>query len=331
MWTSLTRRAAWSTTPSFADNEVLIIQPRGGGADVEAYVKLTLSSGPTAGGSGDGAHKWYTWDASEGSGSMVTPGDCFLIGTNEPPKQKIYADSIIGWSNAIIGVFTSLSQWPQAMAAGMAHFINSNKNLQTLSSSYLSLRAQFGDMLNTVFAKLDGSNVTKALKQAIQGNNESMDLTVTRVTGTPAAAGQIGLDGLQNGIGQVLLWPPATTTDNVPLSADDLREYQTDDFLELGNLRWELGSTPWQVFQGSVLTATVRLADGYTYDANDLIAVNASGTLHLDGRDIHLGLVLQQIFKRNSPNIGGKGGTAGQYWKRGSGDEDAGWGRWASG
>ena len=69
------------------------------------------------------------------------------------------------------------------------------------------------------------------------------------------------------------------------------------------------------------------LAGGYVYDANDVPALNATADFVLDGRDIHLGLVIVAILKRAAANIGGKGGAAGKVWAYLSSNSNATWRR----
>ena len=170
----------------------------------------------------------------------------------------------------------------------------------------------------------------KRLRLLVQGNNESQTLRIKRVAVNPTAAGEISLANLNNGIGQLILWPPATTKDGTPFDVDDLKEYKSSDFLSYGSLEWVIGDTPWIKFgigNTQLLTASVFLADGYTYNAADLPALDAYADFVLEGRDIHLGLVIPAILKRSSPNIGGNGGAAGRLWAYLTSATDATWRR----
>ena len=227
----------------------------------------------------------------------------------------------IGWNVAMLpGYIPTIAQHRAELPDGEDNAPAQTTTFLTAAFKTLSV-AGFVSLLEGLSATLLGR-----LRRLVQGNNESISMTVTRVTGTPSAAGQVGLDGLVNGVGQVLLWPAVTDTDSGPVRVADLREYQSEDFLDLGDLQWEFGATPWGTFAGSVLQASVILADDYTYQASDLPALNATATLTMEGRDIHLGRVLRQILKKAMPNIGGKGGIPGQFWKRGTSNTNAGWG-----
>ena len=186
----------------------------------------------------------------------------------------------------------------------------------------VGLDLQFGSRIVRLFESMTGVWL-KRLRKIIQGNNETETLRVTRVGNTPSNPGEIYILHPQNG--QALLYPPAATKAGTPFSVADLREFKAGDFLTWGSVEWEIGDTPWNTFSGNVLQANVVLADGYTYDAADVPALNAAADLVLEGRDIHLGLVIPAILKRVGINIGGKGGTEGDYWNRSTGDENAGW------
>ncbi len=191
-----------------------------------------------------------------------------------------------------------------------------------------ALIRSLGSLWDRMLVTLEGTaSILKRARQIIQGNNETQTLSVTRVAGNPAAAGEIYLGNLANGIGQLLFWPPSATKDGTAFELEDLREYQSGDFLSYGGLEWEIGAQPWVTFQGSILTATVMLADGYVYDAADVPALNAAADFVLEGRDIHLGLVVAAILKRAANNLGGKGGAAGKIWAYLSSDTDATWRR----
>ena len=236
-------------------------------------------------------------------------------GSYTPPSAGI------GWNVAMLAAYVpSVAQHRAALPDGEDNAPAQTTTFLTGTFKKLSVTA-FVTLLEGLSSTLLGR-----LRRLVQGNNESISFTVTRVTGNPTQAGEVGLDNLMNGVGQILLWPPATDGDNVPLSVTDLREYQSGDFLDLGSLQWEFGATPWNTFSGSILQASVDLADDYTYQASDLPAVNATATMTLDGRDIHLGRVVRQILKKAVSNIAGKGGTQGQFWKRGTSNTNAGWG-----
>ena len=178
-----------------------------------------------------------------------------------------------------------------------------------------SLIKSLGSLWDRMLVVLEATgSILKRARQIIQGTNEKQTLSVTRVNATPTGPGEIWLGNVQNGTGQALLWPPAATKDGTAFEIEDLREFKAGDFLSYGGLEWEIGDTPWTTFQGSVLQANVVLAEGYVYDANDVPALNAVADFVLEGRDIHLGLVVAAILKRAANNLGGKGGAAGKVW-----------------
>ena len=225
------------------------------------------------------------------------------------------------WNVAMLQAYVpSLAQHREALPDG-----DDNSPAQTTTF----LTGAFKKLSVTAFVTLlEGlsASLLARVRRLVQGNNETITLRVKRVNGTPAAAGEFSLDGLSDGVGQVLLYPPTTEKGGSPITVGEIKEFQSGDFVDYNGIEWELGATPWDTFAGNVVQASMQLAPGYTYDANDLPAVNAFADLELEGRDIHLGLVVRQILKRVGVNLGGKGGTQGQYWRRNATDSDAGWG-----
>ena len=196
-----------------------------------------------------------------------------------------------------------------------------------IPSNRIGLNGTFGARIVRLFEALPLAWL-KRLRKIVQGNNETETLSVRRVNLTPAAPGEIYLGNLNNGVGQLLFWPPAQTKDGTVFLVSDLKEFKVGDFLSYGGLQWEIDAQPWIKFgNAGVLTSNVLLAGGYVYDANDVPALNATADFVLDGRDIHLGLVIVAILKRAAVNIGGKGGAAGKIWAYMSSNSNATWRR----
>lgn len=154
-------------TPTFAPGHVLRISPRGTGANIGSYVDLTIGA----------AHSgYYTWTASAGSGDMTSLNEVYLVGGDTQPTQTVPSEALTNLGG-LLPRLVALGSWPAAMASGMASFINANKNLNPLASSYTNLRDNFRDLLNTVFARLDGSNLTAKFKSDVQGPSEPYTVT----------------------------------------------------------------------------------------------------------------------------------------------------------
>ena len=227
----------------------------------------------------------------------------------------------IGWNVAILPAYVpSIAQHRAALPDG-------EDNAPAQTTTFLT--GAFKKISLTAFVTLlEGlsSALLARVRRLVQGNNENMILRVKRVSGTPDEAGEFSVDNQSNGVGQVLLYPPGTDKSGSPITLAEIKEFQSGDFVDYNGIEWELGATPWTTFSGNVVQASMQLTPGYTYDANDLPAVDAFADLELEGRDIHLGLVVRQILKRVAVNLAGKGGGAGKFWKYGTNDEDAGWG-----
>ena len=278
-------------------------------------------------------------------------GAVFYVQSQSPFEPKKYLKITLTADGTLVGANNAAYIYAAATVekVGVLDAATKLQLIRTIQPTQLFLRIPAMAITNPTWLDQDGGNATvlvaafvqklivaiegttgiwlKRLRKIIQGNNETETLSATRVAVTPAAAGQINIQNLVNGIGQVLFWPPAQTKVGTPFSTADLREFKAGDFLSYGNLEWEIGDTPWTTWQDNVLQANVVLADGYAYDANDVPALNATADFVLEGRDIHLGLVIPAILKRAAQNIGGKGGASGKLWAYVSSASDAAWRR----
>ena len=286
-------------------------------AGVELAVTLTTAAQKSGAGNGERLWAEANWVLT-GAISPNEVGDYFRW--SEYSAGDVAVDSaVITALGPLLTRLRALPNFAAALASSLAAYLSADPAP--------SGRATLMTALVTAFESMSAA-LLKRLRLLWQGNNESQTLTVMRVGATPAAAGQIYLGNLANGIGQLLFWPPATLKDGTtPFSVADLKEFQSGDFLDYGALQWEIGATPWMTFQDNVLTATVRLADGYIYDAGDVPALNAAHDLTLEGRDIHIGLVVAAILKRAATNLGGGGGAAGKIWAYVSSNSNASWRR----
>lgn len=75
------------TAPTLADNDVIRLHPQGGSAG--GLVTITLSSGPTAFGSGVAAGKWYSFDAVTVAGNPVGHPRVYRLTTQSRARIQI--------------------------------------------------------------------------------------------------------------------------------------------------------------------------------------------------------------------------------------------------
>ena len=283
--------------PYYPSGKVLYLQSPNG-----HHCTLALSAAATLVGAGSGAYLYFAATVSDKTGDIgrtTDEKDWWLLSDEQPSDLDIALPA-------------------RDIIDGDTRWLKAN------GSNATTLAAAFVQKLITAIEATTGTWL-KRLRKIIQGNNETETLKVTRVAATPSNSGEIYILHPQNG--QALLYPPAATKAGTPFSVSDLREFKAGDFLTWGGVEWEIGDTPWNVFQGNVLQANVVLADGYTYDAADVPALNAAADLVLEGRDIHLGLIIPAILKRAAANIGGKGGAAGKVWSYLSSNANATWRR----
>ena len=110
------------------------------------------------------------------------PGGSGLLKISDtlPAKARIDEDAI-NLNGAFLARLRLLDTWGQAMAAGMSDFIEDEKNDDPLPSDYISLRTSFRDLLNAIFARLDGSNLTAAFRADVRGPWEPYTVTADQV------------------------------------------------------------------------------------------------------------------------------------------------------
>ena len=177
-------------TPVLAVGHRLRISPRGTGAAIGSHVELLISSGPTAvAGPDGGASRRYDWSASSGAGDMTALNGVYLVGTEDQPDQTVPGEALTGLGG-LLARLVLLGAWPAAAAAGLARFIAANSALDPVASAYTSLRDRVRDLLDAVFARLDGSNLTAAFRDDVRGPWEPYTVTAdqTRLANIAAVA-----------------------------------------------------------------------------------------------------------------------------------------------
>ena len=180
-------------------------------------------------------------------------------------------------------------------------------------SSSAVMAAQIVDLATKLVLR-DGSNVTDALRAAIQGINESARLKQKYVLKAGATAagewsdygsgsGGINLLARQEDVGEI----------------DETLHITT--WLDFGAYRIR----PVGNMARSVQVGVVTYSFDYAAISGARPDLGSAEWVTLEGADIHRGEIVRQVFRAISPNIGGKGGRAPMVWGAGSADDDAGW------
>ena len=257
--------------------------------ETNGYIKITPSGTPVSVGSGNGQYIYFA--ATVEVSGTITPGGASeddLVAVRDREPSTFWDKTSIPW-RAIVGFSFE---------------------------SYLNTDAI--QKIITGFEALTGTWLTR-LRRLIQGHEEAISMTVTRVSGQPAAAGEIRLPSIDGSGGNVLIYFPLTDTDGATIVIADLLDYQTGDYFDFGGESYQLTGGV-QHFSGNIYQFGIN-----GYDTATAPALNASGTLTFEGRDLHTGNTVKQILSRASPNLGGKGGTEKEIWTRGSSDKNASW------
>ena len=190
--------------------------------------------------------------------------------------------------------------------------------LSEYEPSDLDLRIPAADVVDPPWVLDDGSNVTEALKDAIQGANEDSLLENSfrvdgvgdyRVTFTPGSPANICVIRLPSSA--------AGGSDDLDLQ----RLAKPAAWVEIGDYFIDITTNYTRSIIGTGLNFTFNYVavSGTQPTGADLRRVRVIG------EDVHRGQIARQAFRDESPSIDGKGGTQGQVWRRGSNAENAGW------
>ena len=185
--------------------------------------------------------------------------------------------------------------------------------------SKLKVELPWTDILGAPWVKIDGSNVTTALKDAVQGDNEEVTLAGDFRVNATNVSRYVTFTEPGGGLPNILAVRVPNT--DVGDKADLERLLQNGAWAEVGGYLLDITSN-----------ATVAaIGTGITFSANYVVLSgskptgNATRKVRVVGEDVHRGELARAAFEEETPSIGGKGGTDGQVWKR-----VAGVGTWAN-
>ena len=193
--------------------------------------------------------------------------------------------------------------------------------------SRLQIEIPYTDILGAPWVLTDGSNVTDALKDAIQGDNEEVTLrgdfrvNATNVTHYVSFSEPGG--GLPNTL-RIRIPKTSDPTDANGIDKTDLeRLLQNGAWVEIGGYLLDITSNATIATIGTSVTFT----SNYAVLSGTKPTGNATRKVMVVGEDIHRGEVSRQAFKEETPSISGKGRAANKlnFWAGGSTDRDAGW------
>ena len=165
------------------------------------------------------------------------------------------------------------------------------------------------DVIGEKWVLTDGSNVTDALKDAVQGDNEEVTLANTfRIDNTNVDRYvQLSEPGSPN-LNTIRIRIPATDTQN---KTDLERLLQNGAWVEIGDYLLDITSNATVSQIGTGIT----FAANYTILSGTKPTGSTPRTVRVVGEDVHRGELARQSFKEETPSIAGKGGSAGRVWK----------------
>ena len=181
----------------------------------------------------------------------------------------------------------------------------------------LKLRLPASDILDPPWVDTDGSNVTQAVKDAVQGDNESVLLSQQFRVDTTNVEYYVARTVASK---QLRIRLPSSAA-NTQIDEDLKRLLQPAAWVDIGGWRGDITTNATRSIIGTSLT--------FSFNYDDLGGTFPTGSTPVDveviGEDVHRGQLVRPVFVAEDPNIAGKGGTSGQVWTRGSTDEDADW------
>ena len=250
------------------------------------------------------------------------------------PKRTVYptfaatgAAVSVGQGNAAYWYVPVTVTWVGDPSTGLAASDNGNVwKLSAHDPSTLDVDLPYEAIGNPPWLLTDGRNVTAETKEAIQGSNETEVLgNFTRVAAGLASQGDDR-------------WSYEAPTLTLSVAGDSDYESAGSNTND-AKLYRALKERAWLVIGGweiaiKALTQRYTSSGGraqYQVDDFDVVrgaapALASVSAVSIVGEDVHRGQISGQAYREEDPNIGGKGGTKGQAWLRGSGDEDADWG-----
>ena len=304
--------AGTKTAHELASGDQVVIQPWGtaAGEDRDAALTLTISSGPTAGGSGEGAYKWYSYSARVLDSGFATPGNgVFRI--SDTMRSKIHIP------------LSDIYPTPLTPKHATGNFQTNDMIVHDTQQGDLWVPfSAVVDALANYFVRVTGTNVTGALRDAVQVFNEPQDFTgdYTRKAAI-AAAGEWAVNITPPFLGagntaQLEFWPKAADAGHF-------------DSHWIVGAQVQFGDVPndyvLQIIDGVDAIGGYWLA-GVQRLSGTLPANNSSSSVEMRGFDPHRTEFVAQVWRDHTDNIAGRGGAAGEVWLRGSSATDAGWG-----
>ena len=261
------------------------------------------------------------WDVVPNAADYST-GDIFYasLDRDKGSHLKITLTS----DGTLVGAGDTAYVWATATWQEVGDIANVNEagnyfRISQEEPSALKIELPYTDILGAPWVLTDGSNVTNELVAAIQGSNEVEELgNFTRVASGLASQGDNR-------------WSLSGTTITFSV-ADDINNTSSNDYKLNAAVKERAWITigDWTVEISSFLTRYLSsnraqyLVNFTTIDGTAPALAAVSNTTII-GEDIHQGQVSDFAFRLKTPNIGGKGGTVGQVWTRGSDDDSASW------
>ena len=183
----------------------------------------------------------------------------------------------------------------------------------------LDLRIPSGDVIDPPWLLADGTNATNATRDAIQGDNESVDLDNTFRVDATNVDRYVTLS--ESGVLNIaVVRMPASAAG----SQDDLdmtRLIKDRNWVDIGGYILDVTTNATRSIVGTSLTFTFN----YVVVGGTKPTGSTPIEISVYGEDVHRGELARQSLGLETPSIAGMGGAYGQIWTRGASNTDATW------
>ena len=177
--------------------------------------------------------------------------------------------------------------------------------LSDFEPSKLRIRIPVQDVIGAV--NVDGSNVSDAVVDAVQGDNETVTLSDTFRVDSTNVERYVSITNT-NQQRNIRIRIPNTDTQN---DTDLKRLLKKRAWVEIGDWKVDITTNATRASIGTSIT--------YTFDFNALTGSQPTGStpvkIKIVGADVHRGEIPEAALENETPNIAGNGAVNGQAWK----------------
>ena len=172
--------------------------------------------------------------------------------------------------------------------------------------SHLDLRIPATDVLDPPWVRTDGSNIGDAVRDAVQGDNEDVELAGDFRVDTTGVARYVQFSQSGDDLVVSIRIPNA----DIQNKGDLERLLQPAAWVEIGDYVVDITSE----YTLATIGASVTFTSNYVVVEGTLPTGSATRKVRVVGADVHRGQLARPAFKGETPSIAGRGGSKGKIW-----------------